>query len=168
MLNRKMKFPLPRLLAAGALALGLQVAPALAATYNVGALSATPYVHSATLPTGSFLDTYNFSVASPALVASSAVSLDLLWGSLSLLHIGNLTLSLYDGGDNLLGSWSGSPVNLNSLLGVGSYHAEVSGQADGLSGGAYRFSIAAIPEPGQWTLVLAGLGLLGAIARRRG
>jgi hypothetical protein len=156
-----------RLLTAAALAVGLHAAPAAAATYPVGPLSASPYVNSAVLPAGSFVDIYNFSVTAPAQVGASAVSLDLLLHSLSLLHIGGLSLSLYDGTDTLLGSWGGSPVNFDSLLGAGNYHINVAGNADGLTGGAYLFSIAAIPEPEQWLLFAAGLGLLGAISRRR-
>lgn len=156
-----------RMLAAAALAVGLYAAPAAAATYTVGPLSASPYVHSAVLPAGSFLDVYNFSVTSPAQVGASAVSLDLLLQSIDLLHIGNLSLSLYDGSNALLGTWGGSPVNLDTLLGAGNYRVDVSGNADGLSGGAYLFSIAAIPEPEQWMLFAAGLGLLGAMVVRR-
>lgn len=157
-----------RTLAVAALAFGLQAVPAAAATYAVGTLSATPYVNAVVLPTGSFLDVYNFSVSSPAQVGASAVSLDLLLQSLSLLHIGNLQLSLYDGADTWLGNWYGSPANIEATLAVGNYHVDVSGNADGLSGGAYLFSIAAVPEPEQWMLFAAGLGLLGTMVRRRG
>jgi len=167
MLTSNLLSRLTRTLAVAALALGLHVAPATAATYNIGTLSATPYLNFAVLPTGAFLDIYNFNVSSPAEVGASAVSLDLLLQSLDLLHISNLTLSLYNGSNDWLGNWGGSPLNLEATLAAGAYHVNVSGTADGISGGAYLFSIAAIPEPEQWMLLAAGFGLLGMMVRRR-
>ncbi|MBL8503829.1 MAG: FxDxF family PEP-CTERM protein, partial [Rhodocyclaceae bacterium] len=31
----------------------------------------------------------------------------------------------------------------------------------------FQFNVTAVPEPGSWALLLAGLGLLGFAARRR-
>lgn len=155
-----------RAFAAAALALGLQAAPALAASYSAGALSSTPYINSAVLGAGAFTDSYAFSLAPAAQVVGSGVSLELPLGSLFLLHIDNLTLSLYDAGDSLLDTWSGNPADFDTLLAAGNYTLKVSGTADGLAGGAYLFSIAAVPEPGQWALLAAGLGLL-ALRKRK-
>ncbi|MFA5082795.1 MAG: FxDxF family PEP-CTERM protein [Hydrogenophilaceae bacterium] len=55
-------------------------------------------------------------------------------------------------------------------LGQGSYLFEVKGTAFGGSktGEAdIAFTIAAVPEPGEWALLLSGIGLMGFIARRR-
>lgn len=168
MKSQKFRSILTKTLAAATLAIGLYAAPAAAAIYNIGTVSSVPYVNSAVLPTGAFLDTYNFNVSSLANdVAASAVSLDLLLSNMSFLHINNLAFSLYNGSNMLVGSSTGSPPNFDSVLGVGNYHFELAGQANGLSGGAYLFSVVAVPEPEQWALFAAGLGLLGVMRRRR-
>lgn len=159
---------LRRALALAALAIGLNVAPAAATTFAVGAVTTSPYINSVVLPAGSFSDTYTFSLAAPTELAASVVSLDLVLSGLSLLHVSNLQMSLYDGAA-WLGTWSGNPSSFQATLGTGSsYSLVLSGLADGLSGGSYLFSIAAaIPEPGQWLLFAAGLALLGMMAVRR-
>ncbi|MDO8315235.1 MAG: FxDxF family PEP-CTERM protein [Rugosibacter sp.] len=150
------------------LAIGLYAAPASATIYNIGTVSSTPYINSVVLPAGNFLDNYNFSVSALANdVAASAVSLDLLLGNMSFLHINNLAFSLYDSSNTLIASSTGSPPAFDSVLGVGNYHFELAGQANGLSGGAYLFSVVAVPEPEQWALFAIGMGLLGVMSRRR-
>jgi PEP-CTERM motif len=92
-----------------------------------------------------------------------------------LKHISGLNVSLFDSGNELLGSWSGSPVSFVSSLASGSYRVEVSGIADGRAGGAYVLGLAAtsnpvispIPEPQTWMLMIGGLALFGALVRRR-
>ncbi len=146
---------------------GLYATQVSAATYNIGTVSSTPYINSAVLPVGNFLDIYNFSVSASANdVAASAVSLDLLLGNMNFLHINNLAFSLYNSSNVLIGSSAGSPPIFDSVLGVGDYHFELAGQANGLSGGAYLFSVAAVPEPEQWALFVTGLALLGLMRRR--
>ena len=113
------------------LAIGLYAAPASATIYNIGTVSSTPYINSVVLPAGNFLDNYNFSVSALANdVAASAVSLDLLLGNMSFLHINNLAFSLYDSSNTLIASSTGSPPAFDSVLGVGNYHFELAGQAN--------------------------------------
>jgi len=38
---------------------------------------------------------------------------------------------------------------------------------DGGNGGVYAGAIAAVPEPETYAMLLAGLGLMGAVVRRR-
>ncbi|MYN25459.1 PEP-CTERM sorting domain-containing protein [Duganella sp. CY42W] len=54
-------------------------------------------------------------------------------------------------------------------LASGSYYMEVKGKVLGTSGGSYggTLNVAAVPEPETYGMLLAGLGLLGAVARRR-
>lgn len=53
-------------------------------------------------------------------------------------------------------------------LAAGFYQLKVSGTAD-IRGGGYGVSMmaAAVPEPGEWAMMLAGLGIIGVMARRR-
>lgn len=50
---------------------------------------------------------------------------------------------------------------------AGSYYLNVSGLTRGSMGGAYSGGISATPEPETYAMLLAGLGVMGAIARRR-
>lgn len=168
MKSQKSRSIFAKTLAMATLAIGLHATPASAAIYNIGTVSSVPYINPAVLPAGNFLDTYNFSISSLATdLAASAVSLDLLLSNMSFLHISNLAFSLYNSSNTLVGSSAGSPPSFDSVLGIGNYHFELAGQANGLSGGAYLFSVVAVPEPEQWALFAAGLGLLGVMRRRR-
>jgi len=77
------------------------------------------------------------------------------------------------------------PASLGSFIGNGTYSATldgVSGQAltsggnakygtdilmDGYAKVTYTYTIAPVPEPETYAMLLAGLGLMGAVARRR-
>jgi hypothetical protein len=52
---------------------------------------------------------------------------------------------------------------------AGSYYLNVTGIANGSMGGAYGVAIGVspVPEPESYAMMLIGLGLMGAIARRR-
>ena len=74
--------------------------------------------------------------------------------------------------DTLLGSFtfdSTAVTHTFSPLVAGNYFYRVTGHVDGPLGGSYLLSshIDAVPEPETYAMFLAGLGLMGAIARRR-
>jgi hypothetical protein len=78
--------------------------------------------------------------------------------------------------DQMLASaiWSNSP-NSNDLLSLaynsaitGPAYIQITGITDGGNGGIYSGAIAAaVPEPETYAMLLAGLGLMGAVVRRR-
>jgi len=76
-------------------------------------------------------------------------------------------VSLYSG--NTQSAFSlGESFNFANLT-SGTYTLKVSGSvAGGATGGAIaQYSVTAVPEPETYAMLLAGLGVMGAIARRR-
>lgn len=171
---------LKRLLAVLACAGVMGSAHALDHTLSLGPLAATTAVQaefyttpSVTIPY-SFADLFNFTLgAQSQLVTAGAVSLAPAGDSAGLMHTSNLTLTLYSGADaggsvlSTASSAGGAMIGTSDTLGAGSYSAKVTGTADGVVGGGYLFSIAAVPEPAEWMLLLCGLVTIGFIARRR-
>jgi hypothetical protein len=138
-------------------------------------------------PGDSFTDTLAFNIP-----ASDVVAKIISFEVGSQITFGNLTGALYKGVDannqpasckpgcnglgfqflaNLGGgsnSWTSNPVTLTD---PGYYFVVVAGQtqiANSL-GGAYvgEITISAIPEAGSWAMLLAGMGVIGLMARRR-
>lgn len=175
-----MKLLFKKLLVLLACASAIGSAHALDHTLSLGTLNATGAVQaefyttpSVTIPY-SFADLFNFTLgAQSQLVTAGAVSLAPAGASSGLMHTSDLTLTLYSGADaggsvlSTANSAGGAMISTNDMLGAGSYSARVSGTADGLVGGGYLFSIAAVPEPAEWMLLLCGLVTMGFIARRR-
>jgi hypothetical protein len=80
----------------------------------------------------------------------------------------------FDSDDKVLQTVSGTgsgPLSFSwdSSL-TGPAYLTVAGIANGTSGGLYNgaISVSAIPEPEAFAMLLAGLGLMGAVVRRRG
>ena len=140
---------------------------AAASTINVGTLSMTPYIHFE-VESGAFSDTYNFTIATLSDAAASVTNHTLYYGPLTILNIPDLSMSIYDAGNNLLDTVA-SGGSSYGLAPAGNYHAVVSGTTTGLSGGAYMISMTASPVPVPAAVWLLGSGLLGlvGVARRK-
>ena len=148
------------------------MAPAQETAFAVGGGAVAP---------GSFLDTYLFSLSASGVQQSSvAVAINL-----SNFNISNGTYSLFStadygvgtslddaqvGGGWLFNGTTGSTVNTVTNLHIGNYYFRVSG-VGGLGGGQYLLNstvvTAPIPEPETYALMVAGLSVLGFVARRK-
>lgn len=157
-------------------------------TFNIGTLSTTPYINTATVVAGAvftlsstgatpynFTDTYNFSVVGAPTTAGTGVTANLDLGSFGF-HISNLKLDLFNAGNVWLdGDLATGPadvsVSVGDVLTAGNYYFKVRGLADGVNTnqGIYTFTAAAVPEAETYGMMLAGMGLVGfMVSRRRG
>lgn len=150
--------------------------------YSLGTDPSAANIYSVTHTSGSFNDVFTFNLSKVSDVVSGAVSLFLpgINGAPSNYEITGGTLSLFSdpGGDGMAGTntkvatvafGSGNGTLAVNNVAAGSYFWELSGNAVGVHGGAYLYSTdtAPVPEPGTYAMMLAGLGLLGFIAKRR-
>jgi len=131
----------------------------------------------ASVSPGFFADWFKFTLPTINNVTSVAVSNNLLTFS----NIPAGTVSLFQGiygdavPDTLLGTYgfngsTGSTTHTIAGLATGSsYYYEVSGIATGSHGGQYQFAsaLSPVPEPEAYGMLMAGIGLVGFIARRR-
>ncbi|MES2077434.1 MAG: FxDxF family PEP-CTERM protein [Pseudomonadota bacterium] len=163
------------LFAALALVLGAGAASANDIQINAGLLgqdAAAPYGHLFTHDVGMFNDTIDFIVPTGSL-GSSAHALNLMLGSASIYDISALSYSVWGGtsaSDTVwYGTFPGNNISYDiGLNAPGAYHIRVSGNADGVYGGAYAVAlVSGVPEPETYGMLLAGLGLVGFAARRR-
>lgn len=120
---------------------------------------------------GLIFDTYSFSLGAASTVASSVTSL----GTIAPAAYGIYTL----GADGLVGTsddvgvaaWTfgGAPTVHSLTLAAGSYYYSVFGWA--ATPAAYSLNSAAaavpVPEPETYAMLMAGLGVVGFVARRR-
>lgn len=146
---------------------------AQAANFDAGTLSPTPFF-AANPVSGAFSDIYNFVIdGTHETAAASAVPLTLPMpiGTGNLYHISNFAVQVFDSANNSVGSLSFNSTLqdyvLQTTLNPGSYHATVTGTGDGLAGGFYSLALAAVPEPGGWAMMLAGVAAMGLVFRRR-
>lgn len=149
---------------------------ASASTYNVlTPVDQALYVNLAMSPVGSFSDTYNFTIDSQSDMAASATNYHLPIGTIDVLDISNLNMSIFNAANNLLAS-SSSGFSVFGTVPAGEYHALVTGNGHGASGGSYVISLAtsyvlapaAVPVPAAAWLLGSGLiGLIG-VAHRNG
>lgn len=149
---------------------------ASASTYNVlTPVDQALYVNLAMSPVGSFSDTYNFTIDSLSDMAASVTNYHLPIGTIDVLNISGLNMSIFNAANDFLTS-SGSGFSVFGTVPAGAYHALVTGNGHGASGGAYIISLgtssvlaapAAVPVPAAAWLLGSGLiGLIG-VARRK-
>src|SRR6266850_4219245 len=120
-----------------------------------------------------FVDIFNFSIGADHhgfLGTAVGLAPD---GTPTIGTISNLTLTLFAGSDatgatkGSVTSTNGSLIDLAGTLLAGNYSAKISGLVSGTLGGGYQFVVSANPEPAEWMLLLAGLMVVGFMARRR-
>src|SRR5690606_32487270 len=125
-------------------------------------------------PNGAIDDSFNFSLDEPGMLQASAVSNNLN-GAFEITD-GLVTLvKLQDGGgEQVIDSFSfnGITGDVSSDFGeqsVGDYLYRTPGSASGSLGGVYSITsaVAAVPEPGTFAMLLAGIGAMGLLHRRR-
>jgi len=165
-----------------AIVLGLGFTAFAQAAKDLGELSTTKTLTGSgvVLTTGLFSNEYTFTVASALRGTVNVWSLDITPDFL----LSDLTVSVYEvdtngkrvlyepalpgqtdfGNDALIanGSVVFDPAVANYML-------VISGYAAGTTGGVFNVSMSAtvVPEPAEYAMLLAGLGVVGMVARRR-
>jgi hypothetical protein len=142
--------------------------------------------------TGTFTDTFTFTVDHPDAftITGSVVSTvvrfvqqgaDPQYVNVKGVFFSDFSLHAYDPATGTMGPMLGLPLRTdypgayaNSFDGAwhllpGTYAVRVAGNVFGINGGDYSADLAImpVPEPGEWGMLLAGLGAIGAIARRK-
>ncbi len=149
-----------------------------AATYNLGsATTGAPLSFNAALTSsGPFSDIFTFTLPASVSVGFSLINFPVtglfntMLTSASLLS--NADGTLFNADDRMVTSGLASSSGISFTTGPttgGTYYLSVSGISNGAQGGLYNgaISVAAVPEPETFAMLLAGLGVMGFIARRR-
>lgn len=115
---------------------------------------------------GSFLDKINFTLSGSSSGSFGVGALNFTVGSMPILNINSLTMSLFDSNSNKLGYGSDFTVN---TLGTGNYYLQITGLSNGVNGGLYGggINMSPVPEPGIWSLLVYGLSIFCFMAYRR-
>ena len=146
--------------------LALAGASAQAFAYNWDLSEPLDVQQSYKLKGTSFSDTITFTL--PGLSDLEVGAVSNIFGSFG---ISNGSVSVYKGA-TLLDSFAVTGTTnsaMYSSLGAGAYSFVVAGTVSGKSGGNYTLNAAVtpVPEPETYALMLAGLGAVAFIARRR-
>ena len=132
---------------------------------NIGALTSTPVLIGDAVNPGIFFDFYNFTLSTASDVSGGIFSIPLPSYGISFLSV-----ALFDNSFSQIGSTDMSPTTFTfSGLAAGGYHLLVGGVGTDTKGGIYAGAVVAqpVPEPETYAMMLAGLGALGFLARRR-
>jgi PEP-CTERM motif len=168
---------LPKLLACFAILTGSSLS-AQASSYNLGPLQSgapTSFNAIAGQP-GQFSDIFSFSLGSGSSVGVSVINFPVtgLFNTVltSASLFSNFDGTAFNGDDSLITSYTASSNGISFTsgpVGAGSYYLNVTGIANGSLGGLYNgaISIAPVPEPETYVMLLAGIGVMGFIAVRR-
>jgi hypothetical protein len=113
-----------------------------------------------------FSDSFNFTLAD---------GYDLVLGSFAPNKLNNWTISVFDSKNTLVnGALEGTVIKYNGLETSGVYRAVISGQANTSTGNGHNYSgyfqiaaVSPVPEAETYAMLLAGLGVIGFISRRR-
>lgn len=171
------------LAAASALSVSSAFAAPAITELNLGPLtSGVPVGGLFSKPVGEFLDLFNFTVTQPSvgvaavlsvpldipLVAGTEFNIDFFAPSLGL---GGIALLDATGSTILVSDTNSSDgLNLSGSIAAGDYKFAVLGNANGTLGGTYvgyLQTLAAVPEPETYAMLMAGLLAIGAVSRRR-
>lgn len=128
-----------------------------------------------------FVDKYLFSLSGTYDSAASVTSSFLKSGTIKDLLITDFSIVQYDPlSKSILHTYAGDNVTTGNAdhweltatgLQSGSYYLQVGGTVLGNGGGSYgsdlTVSISAVPEPETYGMLLAGMGILGFVARRK-
>lgn len=170
-----MKFKLKLLAVAAPLAFSLSSGTANATVTNLTPDPFTGfYADAFTVGNGFFWDTINFSIDTPSLLDVSANTMDLHVAGMDIFKIdgllGGLKYSINGPGGFFSGVLNGNDTDYNfNLTSIGDYHINLIGFGTGTQGGLYGvgLSVTPVPEPENYAMLLAGLGMIGFVARRR-
>lgn len=154
-----------QMIIAGAMLLGMAVSvQATAAEYHLGTLSSGYTTFGPNPVNDMFTDTVFFSVTGDSGSFGAGV-LNFNVGGTPLMHVSDFSMSLFGADGASVGS--GLDFTVDTLV-AGDYYLKISGNADGLHGGMYAggINIPAVPEPGMWNMLFAGLLMMGFTALR--
>jgi len=156
---------------AAAAILAASASSAFAVTKSLGQLTAGETAAKSFTPdTGSFTDYLTFNLAFDGLVGVSANETVLTMFNFTVYDIDGLAgLVQKKSGNtwNSIANFAGNNTSYSFDLDQGSYRFVFTGTALGTAGGLYTAAVTAVPEPESYAMMLAGLGVMGMIARRR-
>jgi hypothetical protein len=127
------------------------------------------------LRSGSFLDVYTFSLSGPlglndSSTYTSFTGFSTVTGYSARLFTATGVAPLIAGTDGPPGPRQTANTFYAPVLAAGDYRLEIAGIGGGLRGGSYAGTLTAlapVPEARTWTMLIAGLSLLGTLAWRR-